>query len=400
MCGGLKVAIVWNHPTRLLDCSFRFAQYVAGFENLGHQPVVVCRHQDAEGFQAGPVYTVNSTVQLEEPATWCRIGATAALIVTWHRMTGVLSAMREAGTRVIAYADTDGRIGFRSHPWSRFEILWLRATSWLERVRCLRYCASRVLRERLGTSPEDAEILHSTRLSDAVVFGSSRAREEFGRLLQMHYASDLGERLAVVPFTIGPQFLAGPVPEQRSAQIVAVGRWDDPQKNTPLLAATLELFLAARDDVAVEIFGWGGERWLAPLAKRWAGVTCRGMSSHEDMVETMSRARSILFTSRWEGSPHAALEALAVGATVVGTSIPSLASWTEGGRYGRVAAPRPRALAAALTEEMADWESGRRDPRAIAQHWRDRLMPDRVCRALLAAVELDSPRPGSAGVAQ
>jgi hypothetical protein len=102
------------------------------------------------------------------------------------------------------------------------------------------------------------------------------------------------------------------------------------------------------------------------------------------VAETLSRARSILFSSRWEGCPHSAMEALVLGATVIGTPIPSLVSWTEDERFGRVASrARPRALARAMLEEMAAWDVGARDARAIAAHWRPRLDPAEVCRRLL-----------------
>lgn len=381
----MKIAIVWNHPSRLLDCSFRFEQYVAGFEALGHAPVVVCRREHAEGFEA-PLHLVESDAALRDPSTWRELGAEAAVIVTWHRMPDVLAALREAGTRVLALTDTDGKIGFRAHPWASLEHMWVYASTWREKARCVKYWLGRLARERLGPSPEDREVLESTRLSDVVAFGSRRAREEFRLLLRLRGEEALEGRLAVVPFTIGASFLSCPVPTEKARRIVAIGRWDDPQKHPELLVAALERVFAKRSDVEVEIFGRGGEEVFAAL-ERHGEFRYRGVRRQEIVAEALSTSRAIVFSSRWEGCPHSALEALTLGATLVGTRLPSLESWVEGGRFGRVAASRAADLSAALLEEMAAWDAGERDPRAIAEHWRAIVAPEAVCRQLLAALE-------------
>jgi hypothetical protein len=43
-------------------------------------------------------------------------------------------------------------------------------------------------------------------------------------------------------------------------------------------------------------------------------------------------------------------------------------------------------LAGAIGREMAAWESGRRNPEAIAHGWQARLHPKAVCATLLEAL--------------
>ena len=378
----MEVAVVWNHASRLLDCSFRFEQYVEGLRALGHEPVVVATRWSAEGFDA-PFHLADDATAFDDPDFWRGVGAEVAVIVTWHRMARVLEAIRAAGTRVAAISDSDGRVGVRAHPGFALERLLVYGDGAVARLRIFKYWLTRYLRERRRLGDEDAEAVASTRASDAVAIGHGEGVRLFRGCLEQWGAGELAERVVEVPFTIGASFFSCEVPEVKDDRVAAVGRWDDPQKNAPLLAAALRHFQAARPGTGVEIFGAGGEDIFRSLGPR---VAVRGVAPQEVVAETLSRCRSVIFSSRWEGCPHAACEALALGATVVGTPIPSLVSWTEQGRFGRVAErSRAGALAAALEREMVAWDTGERDARTVARHWRPRLEPAEVCRRLLAA---------------
>ncbi len=380
----LKIALVWNHPSRLLHCSFRFEQYVDGFRTLGHDPVVVCEANLAEGF-SGPLEVTESAARFAEPDFWRQVAADVAVIVTWHRMAGVLAAMRAAGTRVIAIADTDGRLSLRTYPGAALERLMVYQDNFADRLRCLKYWLGRRLRATVRSCEEDSEALASTRESDVLIFGHERGKGHFERFLAGNGEQALRDRLGVVPFAIGASFLSCPVPAIKDDRIVAIGRWDDPQKHAGLLASALARVFNSGARTEVTIFGQGGDTWFAPLARRHPTVRVAGVQPQETVARALASARSIIFSSRWEGSPHAALEALASGATLVGPPIPSLASWSGGGRYGTVSrSPRPASLARALKREMAAWDDGRRDARRISEHWRARLAPEVVCRRMLA----------------
>lgn len=382
----MKIALVWNHRSRLLDCSFRFEQYLEGFRALGHDPVVVCDRDSATGFD-GPLEIAEPTVRLEEADFWRRVAAGVAVIVTWHRMAGVLAAMRAAGTRVIAIADTDGRLSPRFYPWAALERLMVYQDGVAGRLRCLKYWLGRRLQATVRGSLEDSEALASTRASDALIFGHEGGRKHFERFLAGYGEQALGQRIHVVPFAIGASFLSCPVPEIKDDRLVAIGRWDDPQKRAGLLASAMVHFLDPRRTTRIEIFGRGGEAVFGPLARRVPAVRVAGVQPQETVARALAGARSIVFSSRWEGSPHAALEALALGATLIGPPLPSLASWSYDGRFGTVArSRRPASLARAMRDEITAWEDGRRNPRRISEHWRARLAPDVVCRHLLDAI--------------
>ncbi len=379
----MKVAIAWNWPSRLLDCSFRFEQYAAGLRALGHQPIFVCTEDAAIGFP-GDFHCCQTREQMKEKAFWQEVGAEVVLIVTWHRMVEELRAIGAAGSRVVSISDSDGHTGSKLYWRTNLtrQILYQKDTK--SRRRFFKEWFSLQLRQRIFRSfPEDQIAVESTRESSIVALGHSQGVENFCRFLRNMGAPELEAKLRVVPFTIGASFLECPLPAEKENRIVAIGRWNDPQKNAPLLAAALRRFLTRMPATCVDLFGQGGEPYFASLAKDFPQLQYRGVQEQEVVAETLSRSRAIVFSSRWEGCPHAAIEMLALGGTLVGTRMPSLESWVEDGRYGRCAKASPAALAGALEDEMAAWDLGERDPHAIAAIWRERVSPEAVCAALL-----------------
>jgi len=257
----------------------------------------------------------------------------------------------------------------------------------LDTARRAKFFLTCQLRHRRGTE-EDLTALESIRNCDVVSICHGEGARHLRRFLAYYGEEALGERLVVVPFTIGASYLVCPVPETKDDRVVAVGRWDDPQKNAPLLAAALARFARRRPQTEVVLFGAGGGPFFRELAERFKNVRYAGTCRQEELARTLARSRVFLGTSRWESGPMAVTEALALGATIVGNPIPSYRSYTEDGRFGTVA-PRstPRSVARALERELQIWDQGGRDGRWIAAHWRPRLMPEELCRRLLAPLE-------------
>jgi len=136
------------------------------------------------------------------------------------------------------------------------------------------------------------------------------------------------------------------------------------------------------------IVGRHAESRFGAVARRNPRVHLLGLQPRDRVRELMAESRVVLFASRWESGPIAANEMLALGGTVVGTPIPSLCSIAVGQRFGRVSRkPAGAALAEAIQSELRDWDAGRRDPQAIAAHWRPLVSPAGVCRRLLEVLE-------------
>lgn len=381
----MKIALVWNGPVALDRISFRHENYLAGWSALGHDARLVTA-ADLVGSFRGPTQLVARREELERIETWRTLAADVAVGVTWHRMSGMLAAIRAAGTRVVAIADSDGQVGFAAHP----RISWLRIgayqASLAGRLRALRYFCRRFAASALRRDPEELEFIASTRASDRVVLGSAPAIACFARFLRQQQAGELAARLCEVPFAVPEEFCTRPIPPKVD-RVVAIGRWSDPQKDAPLLAAALALFFARHRGTEVVVFGADAEKELGELAHREGRLRLAGIQEPHVVAETLAASRAALFSSRWETGPHAATEALALGATLVSAPIPNLAGMIDRGRFGTLAGSRsPAALADALAEEVAAWDAGRRDAGAIAAHGRARFSPVAVGRALLATL--------------
>ncbi len=378
----MKIALVWNGPVALDRISFRHENYQTGWSALGHDTVLVTAAELAGGY-ADRSMLVAHRDELEPVATWRRLGADVACAVTWHRMSPMLGAIRAAGTKVVAIADSDGQVGFAAHP----RISWQRIGAYQPRVagqlRALRYFCRRFADSALRRDPEELEFVASTRASDRVVLGSTPAIARFSRFLRQQQAGELAARLREVPFAVPAEFCSRPIPA-KADRIVAIGRWSDPQKDAPLLRAALAHFFALRRESEVVIFGADAETAFGELARDERRLRLAGIQEPHVVAETLAASRVALFSSRWETGPHAATEALALGATLVAAPMPNLAGMVAGDRFGTLAASRrPQALAAALAAETSAWDHGHRDPRAIAAHWRARVSPEAVGRSLL-----------------
>jgi glycosyltransferase involved in cell wall biosynthesis len=376
----MRIALVWNADARLVDITVRHELFVRGFEALGHEVVTACTPRAAEGY-AYPVHAVAERGDFADPALWRHLGADVAVMITWHMMTDVLAAIRSAGTRTIAIADSDGQVSTRVHPRATWQGMIATQPRWDLKVRATRHWLQRCL---LHGRREDLDKIESTRHSDLVVFGTERARDNFRRILTHYRQHRLARRLTVAPYPVNEAFCGGPIPTRKRNRIVAIARWDSPQKDAGMMAAALRLFLAQKTATEIVLVGRGGEEWFRELARRFPQVRYLGVQSPEKIADILAESRSIVFASRWESGPIAAWEALALGSTVIGAPIPNLACLAADGRFGRVSATRrPADLARAIRDEMRAWEDGRRDSVAIASHWRARLRPAAVCRTLL-----------------
>lgn len=376
---------MWNDPTPLSRCSFRFESYVDGLQRLGHDPVVVCARAADDGFPV-PTWTVERQEDLDRPATWHAAGADAAFVVTWLRMSKTLEALREAGVRTVAITDSDGQVGSSAQPRALLRYALAMNPTARAKARVLAAVLREIILHRVRLSNHDREHLASTRASDVVVFGHRRGAECFAHFLRHHGHADLRHRIAIVPPAVHEIYTRVPVGEHRSPRLVAVGRWDSVQKNAPLLAAALALALRQRP-LEVDLFGVGGTGDFGPLQQRFSGVSIHGAQNPDVVARSMSSSRSIVFASRWEGAPHAAAEALASGATVVGTPIPCFQSCADEGAGTVARRSSPSALAAAILDEMQCWDRGERDAARISEEWRQRVSGEGVCRSLLGALE-------------
>ena len=379
----MRIACFWGEARSLDRISFRHEHLSEGLAALGHSPVLVTA-RDLAGRFDGPTELVDELDELTRPATWEEFDL--AIGVTWLRMAPILEAMAEAGVPRLAIADSDGQLGYAAHPAMAWRHLAASSRSPRELLRALRYFVRRYRASRRRSDPEERAIVAGTRAATRIAFASQEAVACFNHFLRQQRQEELVGRTLVAPFPVPRSFCAGPVHEKENL-VVAIGRWSDPQKDAPLLNATLARFLARRRDTRVEIFGADGDPRFGALARAFPQLAIRGVQEPEAVRAALARCRVALFSSRWETGPHAAGEALTSGATLVSPPMPNFAGFIGSTLFGEMAPDRsPRALSAALDAEIGRWDRAQRDATSIAAVWRGRLSPRAYAAALLASV--------------
>lgn len=377
----MTIAIVVN--TRWWRSSIDLDGYAAALTRQGHRVLLVCHRNDA-GLASFPVVEA-SPARMADSGFWRELGIDAAIVFTWLRAPLVLEAMRSAGVRVISRVDGDGRTSVRVFPRAAWLATVSPADSPLDGARRMLHWLRRYF---FLYRHEDHVTLSAVRASDRVVIESPEAAAHLTAVLHYHHAGDLAQKIRVVPHSVCDLFFKiPPGPSQRPPLIFCGGRWDDPQKDAPLLSRTIRAILTRRPDVEFVIGGAEARRIFQPLL-RLPQVSLSNQIPREQLPALLARCRFLLSSSRWESQPIGTLEALCMGASVVAPALPGFIALADSGRSGTLATHRrPQALAAAALGELRLWESGQRIPGDIAAKWRPLVNNDAVAAALVATLK-------------
>jgi glycosyltransferase involved in cell wall biosynthesis len=200
-----------------------------------------------------------------------------------------------------------------------------------------------------------------------------------------HQEPSLGERVLIAPYPLDHTFVNAPMPAKREDQIIAIGRWDDPQKGARLLSRAVARYLRAGGSWKFVLIGSNGEKPFRPLISAYPQlVEYRGVVPPAEVADLLGRSRILLSTSRWESGPIVASEALVRGCSVIGPySVPSFCQFCRDGCGTSFAVRTPQAVATALTDEIKAWDAGWRDPARIAGRWKGYFTSEAVCRRIL-----------------
>lgn len=383
-----RIALLWNAPCRLVDLSVRCEPYVEGLREAGIDALTLC----PTGMEIGypyPVHCFERERELADPRFWQAIGCEAMVIISWHRMTEIQHAARTAGLKVLALGDSDGQIAsVRFHPWKTFRLMALRQPT----VRGKLGAAKHWLRRFLRSGIEHDSLVENTAAANVFTLPGQGPVKEFRSLLHRLGAGQLTEQVVWLPYPIPNVFCTAPVARDRPDRIIAVGRWDwwdSHQKNPQLLERAIRQSASIRPHTEFIVVGKGAEARFAHLARQVPATRVLGIQPRERVRELMAGCRSIIYPSRWEGSPVTANEMLALGGTVIGTPIPSLSEITADDGFGRVSKSHSAStLATAIADEMTAWDAGKRDPVTIACHWRGIVSPRAVAQRIIGLLSL------------
>ncbi|MDX2080498.1 MAG: glycosyltransferase family 4 protein [Terrimicrobiaceae bacterium] len=364
-------------PRRWRRFSLNMEELGESLRQLGHEPILICRGADEENCRIS--LQVAAEADEATPAFWRALDLHAVIAFANMGAAAAVRAMRSVGIFVVSRGDTDGQMGVRVYPYAA----WLRMVDpargpidFLKRFRHLLNCWMFLHRQL------DEPVLEGIGEADVVVVETTRARQNLSRFLQFHRHPEWISKLHVVPHPVAPTFEVGEPSPDPGPVILCVGRWEDDQKNTPLMARTLKRVMNARPDVSVRISGSS-----AGVFSGLRGVRILGCIPNDEMPGIFDGSRCILSSSRYEGHPISGLEAVCRGRTVVAPPLPGFQDIAKDGRFGSISESHSsRALSAAVLTEFQAWENGLRDPEAIADFWRPRVSHATVARSLIALI--------------
>lgn len=360
-----------------------------GFCALGHNAQCI-RLLSKDGASFPGVMQVEE-YDLHSSTFWQRQGCDLVVVNSWGnpRYNQVISAIKESGSAVFVRLDSDGY----NSPWNGFRHYL--ATSFhifRERSPVLVSAAKALAKTLVYSIPQvyDQRMLEHLSLADAIGVESNGAYALFSKLLQSYDRDDLVNKLYLFRHPVVPEIDTMDVRghEGRDDCIVAVGRWESPQKDALLLIKTLAIGLASNPTWRADIYGTGATMLHKLVAKHAIDVKQRihihGPTPHDRILHGYLQAKICLFSSRYEGCPIAGEEALCLGCSIVGPpDVPSMQDLCAP-QFGTLPHSRwPGDTAHALNSEIQLWSSGKRQPTCIATSARRIFSARSICTDIL-----------------
>lgn len=302
--------------------------------------------------------------ELKSADWWCSLNLDGVVLYSWGapRYTAIARAIKKAGIKLVIHLDSNGDF---------FDEAWTPRPPFLQRCKNVAtHAAIDFLRAR------------HLKLADVITMSPPVAEMLRHRLF---YGAAVADRAEMMPCPVSPRFAYDGRTKQR--KVVCVGRWgaEDDIKDPGLMMQTSQLLVEKDSSVVVEIYGRYREpvaAWHAALPEQQkARVLLKGFTPSAALKDVYCDAMVGFCTSKRESTHIASAEALCCGCAVVIPARPSLSlpQWYASKDSGTVArVDTPESLADAVLEELGQWETGKRNPQAIAAYWQPFFHADKV----------------------
>jgi glycosyltransferase involved in cell wall biosynthesis len=356
-----------------------------GFRKLGMDSKFIALGQPS---QREDVPLILSTLeQLKDPDWWRQWKLEGVLLNAWAlpRYEPIARAIKTVGLKLNLTLDSDGLVNPHIWPWR-----YLQEKYYAERDRTKWFPAGWALLKTWVASfrARHAGMLRHLEHGDWLTLPSPLAQQRYRRCLLALGRPDLASRLRFVPYAATPDMICNPsLP--KLPLLIAVGRWQTFQKGTPVLVRVLERVLSEQPAYSARVIG-GGEDRVRELTRPLddavkARIQILGRVSHPQLPGHYQSSRILLCTSRFEGFPIAACEALCCGCSVVSdvrmSCMPYICSESSGTLSCDLSVGN---LCDALRAEIDAWERGDRNPMLISNTWTNRLHPEKVAAKFLS----------------
>ena len=369
--------VFWNRDAGALCLAFRklgidsrFVAYGPG-RTSGEEPIELC-----------------SPAEMENASWWQQWKLRGVVLTSWAapRYEPIARAIKQSGAILIMRMDSDGLKSPRQDFWRflYFQYYFHRDN---QRKLPLFQAVGKTLAFRLFPTLYEKPMLRHFEHADIILIESPLAREALARFFCTVGRSHLVSRLRMVSWPARGEVRFDPA-SQKQKQIIAVGRWQTCQKDAPTLLQVLRQALVQQVDYTAFLVG-PGEQLLAKLMQDLPTsvknrIRVCGSIPFEEVQKHYQTSQVILFTSRFEGFPFAASEALLAGCTLVGPgTIPAFNYICSLNSGSASLSRRPHDLADALMLEIGKWTTGERNPFQLSDFWQRHLSETAVAKAIL-----------------
>jgi len=361
-----------------------------GLETLGVESQCVrLNTTDGAGFPG----VIQTTMENMCSADWWKQHELDALVInSWGspKYTPIIQAAKDAGIKVLARLDTNGintpflnPLAYTQYNYSSFRD---------KDFNSLKALFASMVKTPLYAIPSVYDMKHLKQLEivDFIGVESPEAHERLTRMFKYYKRNHLIEKLAIIRQPAAPDIIATNIEDlpEKQKSIIAVGRWNAHQKNTPLLVKTIVETLKRKEDYELHLIGSGQDIIQNLLRKAPEDVKSRihiyDSIPHTKVVEIFQRSQICLITSRYESGPLVASEALCCGCTFFAQDndyvpLKAIRDLNAGGGTKGSA----KKLASGLILQMEDWNAGKYDSKTIASKSRDVFAYTKIAEEVL-----------------
>ena len=305
------------------------------------------------------------------------------------RFTPVARAIKESGAKLILRCDSGSPYSqWQSTPW---EVLYRNYLVPRYRGKSAPHAlVQSMIRTVVGYHPGYLvrKVVEHMTYADVILNETPLGVRALRNLLYRYGGGELAGRVVYAPHPVNCGKTSRAT-YAKKRKIIAVGRWNSYQKNTPLLMRSLLRVLAEHPKYEAHLFGAGEEACRNGLRGADSQVAdrihIRGIVSNEALQPEYASSQIFFAPSRSESFNIAAAEALCEGCSVVGSahifSFQHFVSRNSGTLTQRYSV---QGMVQALNTEISAWGKSVRDPVAIASAWHAE------CAASKVAAQIES----------
>ena len=361
-------------------------QILLGLRDIGFKSEMVTYQKPVlDRYNKFPIRKITPQ-QAHDVNFWRSTEYDAVIAYTWLRndLLWVLRVLKEAGKKVIAKADTDGRYSFPVYPrWDTYIKKSLNILDYLK-------IARRRFKRRFNAKKYIDYLAEHLTLADYIIVETPQAQANLAYFLSYWKNPDLIKKLFVIPNPVADDAMNSTIPERKQNRITAIGNWQIKfgsyyAKNTAMMITSICNFLSKRTDYHAEILGDGADIIRDIIKKRNLKETRRldiaGSVGHQKVINSLAESQVFFMPSTFEGLSIAASEAVCMGCSIVGSPLECLRYLSQEGSNGTLAADfREEAYLGALIADVLKWERGIYSAKNISSIWRNRLKKLEIAR--------------------